>query len=486
MLGTFVFGEKERDVLGINRRNQHYIRAFNPPSARGRADNKLTTKKILSQVGIKTPELYKVIRSKQQLRFFDWHSLPKSFVIKPNRGSQGSGIIVFYGQKKNSLEWIRPNGQTMGPTEISLHMEKILDGRLSMGNRKDIVIIEDRIRTHSELKRYSYKGVPDLRLIVFNRVPIMAMVRLPTRRSDGKANLHAGAICAGIDIASGVTTNAMHLRKQPLIEDTYEDLDFTLDQNPALPLRGIKIPFWEDILQIAVKCQEVSGLGFLGVDIVIDDVRGPMVLELNARPGLGIQTANKTGLRARLERVAGLQIKSNEHGIRVAKSLFGGEVEEEIEVISGKTVVNLVEKVNLYYVGNPEKKELVSAMLDTGVTTSRIDDGLAARLGFTNALKSFSAINVPRRFESFTDAQQYIDTHGDEISSHPQILRLAKISENGKINVKPVIGVDVKIAGEKKHIECIVSTQRDMLYPLLIGRSELKDYLIDASKTFSR
>ncbi|WKZ31422.1 MAG: sugar-transfer associated ATP-grasp domain-containing protein [Candidatus Dojkabacteria bacterium] len=486
MIATAIFGQKEKEVLGINRRNQNYIRAFNPPSARGKADNKLTTKKILNQVGIKTPELYKVIRSKQQLKFFDWNSLPKSYVIKPNRGSQGSGIIVFYGQKKNSLEWIRPSGQTMDPHEISLHMEKILDGRLSMGNRKDIVIIEDRIRTHSELKRYSYKGVPDIRLIVFNRVPIMAMVRLPTRRSDGKANLHAGAICAGIDIASGVTTNAMHLRKQPLIEDTYEDLEFTLDQNPPLPLRGIKIPFWEEILQIAVKCQEVSGLGYLGVDIVIDQEHGPMVLELNARPGLGIQTANKTGLRARLERVAGLQIKSNKHGIRVAKSLFGGEVEEEIEVISGKRVVNLVEKVNVYHSEHADKKELVSAMLDTGITTSRIDEGLASRLGFTDALKSFSEHKPPREFGSFTEAQQYIDAHEEEITSHPQILRLAKISEDGKINVKPVISLEIKVAGERRAMDFVVSTQSDMLYPVLIGRAELKSYLIDASKTFTR
>jgi alpha-L-glutamate ligase-like protein len=478
--------KNRKDILGINRRNQKYVRPFNPPSAKRMADNKLATKKLLARVGIQTPELYKVIRNKSQLQFLNWNSLPKSFVIKPNRGSQGSGILVFYGQRKNSLEWIRPNGQTMTPNDMTIQMEKILDGRFSMGNRKDIVIIEDRIKTHKKLKDYSYKGVPDIRVIVFNKVPVMAMVRLPTKRSDGKANLHAGAICAGIDIASGVTTNAMHLRKQPLVEDTYEDLEFTIDQKPPLPLRGIKIPYWKDILEISVKCQEESLLGYLGVDIVIDAVKGPMVLELNARPGLGIQTANNTGLRARLERVEGLEIRGIKHGIRVAQSLFGGEVEEEIEVISGKQVVNLVEKIYIYNKNKSSKKEYISAMLNTGVTTSRIDHGLASRNGYSDALKAFREANVPDSFETFTDAQEYISNHENEIAEHPYINRLAKIYEEGKIKVKPVIYIDIKIAGQKKRIEAIVSSQKEILYPILIGRRELKNYLVDASKTFTK
>lgn len=74
----------------------------------------------------------------------------------------------------------------MGPEDIRAHMEKILEGRFSMGNNNDVVIIEERIKTHPELKRYSYKGVPDIRLIVYNQVPVMAMVRLPTKDQMGR------------------------------------------------------------------------------------------------------------------------------------------------------------------------------------------------------------------------------------------------------------------------------------------------------------
>jgi hypothetical protein len=318
------------------------------------------------------------------------------------------------------------------------------------------------------------------------------MLRLPTKMSNGTANLHAGAICVGLDIASGVTTHAMHLRKSPIIEDTYETIESTLDLDENIPISGLKIPHWEEILEIAVKCQDVSHLGYIAVDIAIDRENGPMVLEINARPGLGIQVANRAGLRWRLEKVKGVEVKSVKHGIRVAKNLFGGVVEEEIEQISGKQVVNLVEKISLYYKEGTKKrkdkekqKEVVVGMLDTGILTSRIDRGLASRLGYTDAVKHFKAALVPKRFDSFSSAQDYIDTH-QKLADHKDIVRLAKIQEDGKIIVSPVLNMDLKIAGQEKTVEMVLSSQTSMMYPVLIGRKELQGYLIDTSKTFTK
>jgi alpha-L-glutamate ligase-like protein len=481
-----------QDILGLNRRNQEYIRPFNPPSAKRIADNKILTKRVLRREGIKTPEVYKLIRTKKQLEFMDWDSLPKSFVVKPNKGTGGNGIIVFYGKKKGENSWIKPNGKTMSQRDIILHMENILEGRFSMGSKKDIVIIEERVKTDRLLKQYSYKGVPDIRIICFNSIPVMAMTRLPTKRSEGKANLHAGAICTGIDIGTGITTYSMHMDPNTFISDTYEIIDKTIDLKQNKTLSGIQIPNWDKLLEISLKCQKATGLGYIGVDIAIDRYKGPVIFEVNARPGLGIQVANQTGLRWRLEKAKGLDVKSIKHGIRLGKNLFGGEVEESIESISGRKVVNIVEKVNVYHkpaVSMKKRKqkikvdkEITNAFMDTGVLTSRISSRLANRIGFRDATKYFQEIDIPKNFNSFKDAQEYIDNGGKDIVKHEDILRLAKIVEDGKINVRPVFKIAIKITGDVKDIEAILTD--DIIYPLVIGKKELAGYLVDTTKTF--
>ena len=479
------------EILGLNRRNQEYIRPYNSRSAKSLADDKIWTKKILAKNGIQTPEVFKIIRSKQQLNHLDWSSLPKSFVIKPNKGTGGHGILVFYGKKKGLEEWIRPSGKTMTKKDLILHIENILEGRFSMGDRKDSAIIEARIQNDPLLKKYSYKGVPDIRIIVFNGVPVMAMLRFPTKRSDGKANLHAGAICTGIDIGTGITTYSMLGNYTSPISDTYILVDTTSDLEENLPLSGIQIPNWDDILEIAVKCQEASNLGYAGIDIALDAEKGPMVFELNARPGLGIQVANQAGLRRRLERVKGLKVKGIKHGIRLAKELFGGEIEDEIEAISGRQVVSIVEEIKVYHKDwspNVKKKkklfEVLKAYMDTGFQTSRIDKGLANRIGLDESLNSFYKLDAPSSFESFTEAQEFIEKNDSILSTDENIVRLAKLLEDGKIRVRPVLKVNIKISKEVKNVEMIVSTRQEMTYPVVLGREDLKGYLIDTTKTF--
>jgi len=135
--------------------------------------------------------------------------------------------------------------------------------------------------------------VPDIRVLVFRGVPVLAMVRLPTRRSDGRANLHLGGVGVGVDLTTGRMT--FGVRGGRPVSD-HPDL--------GRPLSGIEVPAWHDVLSLAVRAADAVRLGFLGVDVVLDRRRGPLVLELNARPGLGIQLANRRGLRPLLERLA--------------------------------------------------------------------------------------------------------------------------------------------------------------------------------------
>ena len=148
------------------------------------------------------------------------------------------------------------------------------------------------VRCEPELARISYRGVPDIRLIVYRGFPLMAMIRLPTHLSDGRANLHQGAVGVGIDVSSGETL--MGVQEDRRIEE---------HPDTGQALSGIVIPYWEKILEMAARCFEMTRLGYLGVDIVVDRDLGPLILELNARPGLAIQIANGIGLRHRLRAI---------------------------------------------------------------------------------------------------------------------------------------------------------------------------------------
>ena len=176
------------------------------------------------------------------------------------------------------------NGKLMTTQELSYHLSCILSGAYSLGGHNDYAIIEKRVIVDPVFKEVSYEGIPDIRIITLLGYPVMAMVRLPTRISGGKANLHQGAIGVGVDISTGKTVGGVY---QNDIIDYHPD---TFN-----PIVDIQVPYWHTILEIAAGCYELTNLGYLGVDIVLDKEQGPMMLELNARPGLNIQIANREG-----------------------------------------------------------------------------------------------------------------------------------------------------------------------------------------------
>ena len=373
-----------KKILGMNSRNLEFIRPHNLRRAKRLADDKLLSKKILKRNEIAVPKLIAKIKNYQNLEDFNWQSLPESFALKPNRGFGGEGILIVYAKKKNRDDaWIKADRSLITIDDLKNHIRNILDGSFSLSGAPDVAFFEERLQLLKLFKPYSYKGIPDIRVIVFNKVPIMAMLRLPTKDSGGKANLQQGAIGVGIDMATGTTTSAIQ-GKNKFIEKIPET---------RMVISGIKIPHWKDILSLAVKTQEISNLGFLGVDIAIDKEQGPVVLELNARPGLSIQLANLSGLKRRLERVAGLKIKTIEKGVRVGMDLFGGEIESEVEEISGRKIIGTVEKVKL--IGKDGKEIEVDAKIDTGADWTSIDNNLARQLGFEKTVEEYEKINVP-------------------------------------------------------------------------------------------
>ncbi|HET8801291.1 MAG TPA: alpha-L-glutamate ligase-like protein [Marinobacter sp.] len=282
-------------MLNMNRRNVDYIARYNERSSYPLVDNKLKTKLVVAEYDVKTPKLLQVVRQQHEISHFREMAEDLSgFAIKPAKGSGGKGITVITG--RDGEEYVKASGARVNAPFLERHLTNILAGLYSLAGTPDVAIVESLVESVPSLARYSFQGVPDIRIIVFQGYPVMAMLRLATTASDGKANLHQGAVGVGLDVGTGRGLNAVQFNRP-----------ITLHPDTGLALENIAIDAWPEMLEMAARCYEATGLGYMGVDLVVDHREGPLLLELNARPGLAIQMANGRGLLPRLRTIERLK-----------------------------------------------------------------------------------------------------------------------------------------------------------------------------------
>jgi alpha-L-glutamate ligase-like protein len=275
---------RQAGVLGLNGRNLNILTAWNPKPLYRLADDKLATKELCAQCGLAVPQTFAVVDHPVQVRRLDrLVGEHQQFVVKPVCGAAGRGVVLVAGRCGESF--ITVGGGTMSPENLRYHLLEILGGTYSLGGRADRAIIEQRIASHSALAALAAGGTPDVRIVLYRGAPVMAMLRLPTTRSSGRANLHQGALGVGLDLRTGSAVAAVC---EGRIVDRHTD--------SGLAIGDIIMPAWPEILAVAEKLAAVIALGYLGVDIVLDDRARPVVLEANGRPGLTIQLANRCGL----------------------------------------------------------------------------------------------------------------------------------------------------------------------------------------------
>jgi len=171
-----------------------------------------------------------------------------------------------------------------------------------------------------------------------------------------------------------------------------------------------------------------------------------MVLEINARPGLDIQFANSAPLKSRLRRVEGLKTKSIERKIALAKTLFSGDIEQEIADVSGRTVLGIDEEVQI--MDSQGNFQPIHAKIDTGAWRTAIDIGLAAKLG------------IDKPVISQKEARGALG-----------------------VQMRPVVDVQLKIKNHLIKTNMSLADRAHMNFPILIGRRDLKGFLVDPFKS---
>lgn len=445
------------DILGMNARNFSYIREYNSRDVIRLVDNKLKTKKLLREANLPVPETYKIFRNSFQVRDFDFFTLPNSFVVKPNSGFGGKGILVVYGKTKNGF--LRSDGGLITFDEIKLHILDILEGVYSLSGLPDLAYIEERVKSDKGLKRFSFRGLPDIRVITFNMVPVMAMLRLPTHESRGRSNLHEGALGVGIDLNTGITLDGFngHKRSEYL-------------PNTKIKLRGKKIKHWDEILLLSSEVQNIVGGKFLGVDIAIKENGEPVILELNARPGLSIQNVNCSGLKDRLNLLEKLKISNASRAIKLGKELFKKEYSVDEEAAAGE--IGLVEVVDFF--GPNKSKIKVLSKIDTGAYYGSIDFNLARELGLNDL--------VDRAIKLKNTDPKFVDLLISEIKKDNRVIDILKIKSSLGQDYRIIFNLHFRIGGMNLESKFSLADRSHMTYQAILGKFNIKKFVLDPLK----
>lgn len=284
---------KQRDaVYGINRRNVELVYRYNPRRYYPLADDKLIAKEYLSRGGVAVLDNLAVCANLGEVsQFVDQLGKYDQFVIKPARSSGGRGLVVVC-ERSDATTWRKVSGSTITGTDLGYHAANIVYGVYSK-DRADRAFAEPRVIPHPVYAGFWSAGLCDIRVITLQGRAVLAMVRVPTLRSQGRANLHQGGLGLAVDLETGRTTRAVH-RGQAI----------SLHPESRASLLGIQLPAWSEVMRVAERSAASVPLEYLGVDLVVDDQARVWVLEINVRPGLEIQNVTATGLGSALERAS--------------------------------------------------------------------------------------------------------------------------------------------------------------------------------------
>lgn len=455
-------------VMGMNSRNTRLIGAVSKGNFIRRVNSKVRFKKLLIKNDIPTPELFDVVYTLRDLGSIPWEELEgRNIVVKPDRGSGGNGIMVLRWSKRQK-KWLR-GSYYYDRAAVTRQVRDILDGQYSKGYVADRAFFEEMLVPHRFFRQLSPRGLSDIRVVVYNSVPVMAMLRVPTVESGGRANLHAGGLGIGVDIGSGITTTSIH-----------NDQLIAVHPDNGMRLADLKIPKWNTVLEMAVEVQRASGLSYLGVDLVIDKHARVMVIEANSRPGLAIQIANVSGLNERVNRVRNLRVHSVDHGLRLSRELFSDhEGSARRPKIVRRPVVNRYETIEVSHPTKDSATARVKAKIDTGADSTSIGFTVARKIGYgkiLDELKKEKVFDVLPLAKAKQIVKQFRYSEFFQTTDDAS-LRIVK-SATG-VTIRVYLPIRIKIHNRVFSTHASIANRIHLSYKMIVGANDLGGFYVD-------
>lgn len=277
------------ETFGMNRRNVELVYPHNARRDLHLADDKIKAKKRLTAHGVPVPGTVAVCEGLRDVpRTLALLDTRGDVVLKPASGAAGNGVMLL--GRRTDQGWAASHG-VKTRAELEHHLANIVFGAYS-SDISDRALVEERVQVEPSVQAISERGVADIRVLTLDGTALLAMLRLPTQSSAGRANLHQGAIGVAVELGTGRTTRARH-----------EGREVSVHPDTGHPLIDIVVPHWAEVVRVAVAAARAVPLGYLGVDILLDRDHGPLVVEINARPGLEIQNIHGVGLGRALAEV---------------------------------------------------------------------------------------------------------------------------------------------------------------------------------------
>jgi len=377
------------------------------------ANDKYKSKKFLNERWIPVPKTFDLITNRTDLYNYDFSRFADEEVIaKPCNGSRGRWIYrikpivtpedahliwtnsmfdrFFTQQSPYPNQWYKVGSEVLPDQALRRYLVDVLDGKNSMGRWGDNLLLEELIIPGSGFEKFCEQWLADIRVIVFNLIPVAAMLRVPTEESDGKANLDRGGIGLGINVSTGKIQSMFQngvIHKQNFPE-------------PYASFENKKLSYRNDILSYSSKVQYFANLWYLALDRVITQ-EWPKLLEINARAGLKFQLAAILPLRNRLDKIKDMKVSDPEKGVEIAKTLF---TEDKGQLISASKVIYLSQHAKLKKKSLEDRITTMDVVVDVDIKRQRTTIGKQVKSFLWKKNKSYT-LELATNHVSFRDFQ---------------------------------------------------------------------------------